>query len=387
MLADFLYWAFERGVLGKGTSQVAAAIVQARLSRTEPEPGQGGDHARRVAIVKELMRKWDLREVPLLLLDFGMFREKFGGKGLLEVVIGMEREAVRVRLPKVSSVSTGYRASRGGPRFDFDLVAYGFLDSDFSEENLVIWAVDAAVEKNLGARAVEHFENRCRLLALEKGLPHDRLRKWMIINETSDPAAVDLASRYGIHLSHPTQLRLFLNLFGLEELEREPEPARSPGPEATRAGRTLEYELVLPIKADSEVVAARVAEEVATFASVNADTVDRIKMAIIEACINAFEHSASESGKVRLRYLLSPDKIELFVQDDGKGFRAGKTPEESKKNRGWGLKLIRELVDDVEIITGPDGTVVHMMMHLGGDPADPGTVKQGEGESASPGER
>jgi serine/threonine-protein kinase RsbW len=337
--------------------------------------------------VKELMRKWDLREVPLLLLDFGMFRDKFGGKGLLEVVIGMEREPVRVRLPKVSSVSTGYRASRGGPRFDFDLVAYGFLDSDFSEENLVIWAVDAAVEKNLTARSVEHFENRCRLLALEKGLPHDRLRKWMILNETTDPAAVDLASRYGIHLSHPTQLRLFLNLFGLEELEREPEPARSPGPEAPLAGRTVEYELVLPIKADSEVVAARVAEEVAAFASVDADTVDRIKMAIIEACINAFEHSASESGKVRLRYLLSPDKIELFVQDDGKGFRTGKTPEESKKNRGWGLKLIRELVDDVEIVTGPDGTVVHMMMRLGGDPANPGPVLQEEGGSAPPVER
>ena len=387
VLGDFLYWAFERGVLGKGTSQVAAAIVQARLSHTTPEPGQGGDHARRVAIVKELMRKWDLREVPLLLLDFGMFREKFGGKGLLEVVIGMEHEAVRVRLPKVSSVSTGYRASRGGPRFDFDLVAYGFLHGDFSEENLVIWAVDAAVEKNLGVRGVEHFENRCRLLALEKGLPHDRLRKWMILNETADPAAVDLAARYGIHLSHPTQLRLFLNLFGLEELEREPAPVPSPGGAAPAAGKTLEYELVLPMKADSEVVAARVAEEVAAFAAVDADTVDRIKMAIIEACINAFEHSASESGKVRLRYLLSPDRIELFVQDDGKGFRAGKTPEESKKNRGWGLKLIRELVDDVEIITGPDGTVVHMVKHLGGDPATPGTVQEGEGGPASPGER
>jgi len=155
----------------------------------------------------------------------------------------------------------------------------------------------------------------------------------MIINETADPAAVDLATRYGIHLSHPTQLRLFLNLFGLEELEREPEPARSPGAEAPRAGKTLEYELVLPIKADSEVVAARVAEEVAAFAAVDADTVDRIKMAIIEACINAFEHSASESGKVRLRYLLSPDRIELFVQDDGQGVPCGEDPEESKKNR------------------------------------------------------
>jgi serine/threonine-protein kinase RsbW len=208
----------------------------------------------------------------------------------------------------------------------------------------------------------------------------------MIINETTDPAAVDLASRYGIHLSHPAQLRLFLNLFGLEELEREPEPVRTAGAEAPHAGKTVEYELVLPIKADSEVVAARVAEEVAAFAAVDGDTVDRIKMAIIEACINAFEHSAAESGKVRLRYLLSPDKIELFVQDDGKGFLPGKTPEESKKNRGWGLKLIRELVDDVEIITGPDGTIVHMVTHLRGDPANPGTVHEVEGGSASPGE-
>src|SRR3990170_1972468 len=386
VLADFLYWAFERGVLGKGTSQVAAAIVQAQLSHGSPEPGQGADHARRVAIVKELMRKWDLREVPLLLFDFGKFREKFGGKGLLEVVIGMEHEAMRVRLPKVSSVSTGYRASRGGPRFDFDLVAYGFLEGDFSEENLVIWAVDAAVEKNLGARAVEHFENRCRLLALEKGLPHDRLRKWMLINETADPAAVDLAEQYGIHMSHPTQVRLFLNLFGLEELEREPEPSRSGGAPAPRAGKPLEYELVLPMKADSEVVAARVAEEVAAFAAVDADTVDRIKMAIIEACINAFEHSASESGKVRLRYLLSPDKIELFMQDDGRGFRTGKAAEESKKNRGWGLKLIRELVDDVEIITGPDGTVVRMVKYLEAGPGKPATAKE-TGGPASPGER
>jgi len=51
------------------------------------------------------------------------------------------------------------------------------------------------------------------------------------------------------------------------------------------------------------------------------------------------------------------------------------------------LKLIRELVDDVEIITGPDGTVVHMVTHLGGDSAVPGTVQEEEGGPASPGER
>jgi len=389
VLTDFLFWAFERGLLGKGVSQVAAAIVQSRLAGATAEAGQGEAHSRRVSEVKELMRKWDLREVPQLLFEFGPFREKFGRKGLLEVVIGMESEAVRTRLPKISSVSTGYRARRGGPRFDFDLVAYGFLEADFSEENLVIWAVDVVPEKNLTARGVEHFENRCRLLSLEKGLPADRLRKWMLVNESADPGAIDLAAQYGIYLSHPTQLRLFLNLFGLEELEggREEDRQADVVPPA-RAEKPLEYELVLPMKADSEVVAARVAEAVAAFAAVDSDTVDRIKMAIIEACINAFEHSSSATGKVRLRYLLSPGKIELFVQDDGKGFPSGRpVGGESKKNRGWGLKLIRELVDEVEIDTGLDGTVVHMIKYLesgtgGGD----GNAPDAEGGQNGPGE-
>lgn len=367
VLADFLFWAYERGLLGKGVSQVASAIVQARISMAVSEAGQGEAHQRRINVVKELMRRWDLREVPQLLFEYGPFREKFGRKGVLEVVIGMESEALRTRLPKISSVSTGYRNQKGGPRFDFDLVAYGFLEGEFSEENLVVWAVDVVPEKNLAARAVEHFENRCRLLAIEKGLQPDRFRKWMVLDESADPSALDLAAQYGIHVSHTSQLRLFLNLFGLEELGGAVEserPAAAPPP----ADMPVEYELVLPMKADSEMVAARVAETVAAFASVDADTVDRIKMAIIEACINAFEHSASASGKVRLRYLLSPGKLELFVQDDGKGFQPSARGE-SKKNRGWGLKLIRELVDEVEIDTGPDGTVVRMVKLLEGGPA------------------
>ncbi|OGP35235.1 MAG: hypothetical protein A2X88_03575 [Deltaproteobacteria bacterium GWC2_65_14] len=145
-------------------------------------------------------------------------------------------------------------------------------------------------------------------------------------------------------------------------MEQPPELRKAPEPVAD--AQPLEFELVLPMKADTEVVAARVAEEVAAYASVDKDTVDRVKMAIIEACINAFEHSGSGSGKVHLRYILSPEKIELFVRDDGTGFRSGKQAAESKRNRGWGLKLIRELVDEVEIETGEAGTTVRMIKYL-----------------------
>jgi anti-sigma regulatory factor (Ser/Thr protein kinase) len=365
VLSDFLYWAFERGVVGKSSSQVAAALVQAKLSRPVPA-GMEGDREKWAAVTKELIRRWDCREVPAVLFRFDNFRDRYEGKGLLEVVIGLEKETRKVRLPKVSSVSTGYRTRRGGPRFDFDLVAYGFLDAQFSEENLVIWAVDVMTEKTLGATAVEHFENRCRLLSLEKGLKGEQLRKWILFDGAADPAALERAALYDIFLTHRSQMRLFLNLFGMEELDLEVETGKVP--EVPPGTPTMEFELVLPMQADTEVVAARVAEEVAAYASLDKDTVDRIKMALIEACINAFEHSASESGKVRLRYVLSPEKIELFVQDEGKGFRPPRPGEEPKRNRGWGLKLIRELVDDVEITTGESGTTVRMVKSFHPEP-------------------
>jgi serine/threonine-protein kinase RsbW len=361
VLADFLFWAFERGVLGKNTSQVAASIVQAKISCEVPE--EGWEKSRKSAeVAKEMMRRWDCREVPALLFDFGRFREKFSERGLLEVVIGLEEDPRKVRLPKISSVSTGYRTLRSRSRFDFDLVAYGFHDGDFSEENLVIWAVDVHTEKTLTHAAVEHFENRCRLLSLEKGLKPGQLQKWILFEGATDVSIVELAGRFDIHLTHRTQMRLFLNLFGIQEQEQRQEEKRQPEP---RPGeKPLEFELVLPMKADTEVVAVRVAEEVAAYASLDKDTVDRIKMAIIEACINAFEHSESETGKVRLRYILSPERIELFVQDEGKGFRPSKAGGEPKRNRGWGLRLISELVDDVDISTGEDGTTVRMVKYL-----------------------
>lgn len=362
VLADFLFWAFERGVLGKSSSQVASSLVQAKLSRPSVDTVEG-EREKWISVVKELMRRWDSREVPTLLFRFGEFRERFMGKGLLEVVIGMEKEPGKTRLPKISSVSTGYRARRGGPRFDFDLIAYGFHDAEFSEENLVIWAVDVTTEKTLTGKAVEHFENRCRLLSLEKGLQADQLRKWILFEGTVDPAVLEQVALYGIFLTHRSQMRLFLNLFAMEEIDLESEVRKSA--EKPPGAEPLEFELVLPMKADTEIVAARVAEEVAAYAALDKDTVDRIKMALIESCINAFEHSGSETGKVRLRYILSPEKIELFVQDEGKGFRVNRTGEEGKRNRGWGLKLIRELVDDVEIMTGDRGTTVRMVKNLG----------------------
>ncbi|HEY5996165.1 MAG TPA: hypothetical protein VIU29_04050, partial [Candidatus Deferrimicrobiaceae bacterium] len=286
VLEDFLLWGVERGAMGRTSSQVASGIVQMRLSREATMLPESERESIRNT-VKMLMRRWDCRDVPALLFDFERFRARFGGKGLLEIMVGLEDEPAGIRLPKISAVSRGYRTDGGAGRFDFDLVGYGFEDADYSEARMVVWAVDIAPEKTLTRAAVEHFENRCRLLALEKALPPERLHKWILFCEAADPGAIELAGSAGVHLTHRSQLRLFLNRFGMEEASSSkavPANAATPAPEASAADEPVtapppavpsagsrgplpadgfEFTLDLPVKADIEVVAARLAEELA----------------------------------------------------------------------------------------------------------------------------
>ncbi len=374
VLEDFLTWGVERGVMGRSSSQVASGIVHSRISRTATLLSESEQESIRET-VKLLMRRWDCREVPALLFDFGKFLDRFGGRGLLEIMIGLEHEPLRIRLPKISAVSRGYRTDGVGSRFDFDLVGYGFLDGDYSVDKMVAWAVDVAPGKTLTRADVEHFENRSRLLALEKAMPPERLHKWLLFGETADPAAVELAAASGIHLTHRSQLRLFLNLFGMDEAKLPADPPVEPA--SSRFSGTVpsfdvgvqapadstESTRVLPTKADTERVASRLVEEIAGSASLDTDSIDRLKMAIIEACINVFEHCAPEAAGVRLRCILSNGKIEIFVGEEGHAGKPGKvTP--TGGNHGRGLELMRELVDEVEIETGKAGIVIRLVKYV-----------------------
>ena len=93
-----------------------------------------------------------------------------------------------------------------------------------------------------------------------------------------------------------------------------------------------------------------------------------ISMALIEACINAFEHSESKS-EIYIHFLIDDDNLIIKVIDKGKGFDASQVaiPKiESKINsderkRGWGLMLIKELMDSVDFESDHTGTTLTMV--------------------------
>ncbi|HIC37629.1 MAG TPA: ATP-binding protein [Candidatus Marinimicrobia bacterium] len=126
-------------------------------------------------------------------------------------------------------------------------------------------------------------------------------------------------------------------------------------------------ELTLPIIPDLELAATKTAEVVAKHMNLDDEKSAEIGMALIEATINAFEHSESDSENVEIHFVIQGDTLVIKVTDKGKGFDPSKVKipniEEklrSDQKRGWGLKLIQELMDTVEFESTPEGTTVTM---------------------------
>ena len=126
-------------------------------------------------------------------------------------------------------------------------------------------------------------------------------------------------------------------------------------------------ELKLPVIANMELVAVQTAEVVAKHMDLSEDKAAEISMALIEACINAFEHSQAQNN-VFIHFILEENSLVIKVIDQGIGFDKAKVEIPTIENklgtderkRGWGLQLIQELMDSVEFESGKDGTTVTM---------------------------
>ena len=126
-------------------------------------------------------------------------------------------------------------------------------------------------------------------------------------------------------------------------------------------------ELKLPVIANMELVAVQTAEVVAKHMDLSEDKAAETSMALIEACINAFEHSQAQNN-VFIHFILEENSLVIKVIDQGIGFDKAKVEIPAIENklgtderkRGWGLQLIQELMDSVEFESGKDGTTVTM---------------------------
>ena len=129
-----------------------------------------------------------------------------------------------------------------------------------------------------------------------------------------------------------------------------------------------EIKVSIPMLPDMELAVSRLASSLAESIDLDPNKIDEIKMAIIEACLNAFEHSQSKDQMVHVRFRLKPKELEITVKDYGVGFDPKGVEEpniheklKSPIKRGWGLKIMETLMDDVEIFSHQGGTQIVML--------------------------
>ncbi|MEL7058916.1 MAG: ATP-binding protein [Acidobacteriota bacterium] len=128
--------------------------------------------------------------------------------------------------------------------------------------------------------------------------------------------------------------------------------------------------LTLPMITDMELTASHTAGALGRQIGMASDQIDEIKQAVVEACINAFEHSGAIRREVVVQLDVlgtddAPEGMRISVRDFGTGFNLDRARNPRGERlvdlkRGHGLRIIEGLMDEIHIESDGGGTTVVM---------------------------
>src|SRR5215510_12138100 len=133
------------------------------------------------------------------------------------------------------------------------------------------------------------------------------------------------------------------------------------------------FELHIPSVLGFEKVAMECAASLAKMMRFPAQRIEDLKTAVAEACLNAIEHGNKMDAmtRVNINFSIEPSTLRVAVRDVGTGIGQISPPSiehtlaGKQRLRGWGIFLIKQLVDEVEFETRPEyGNVVRIALHL-----------------------
>ncbi len=131
------------------------------------------------------------------------------------------------------------------------------------------------------------------------------------------------------------------------------------------------FEMVIPMGDQAELVAARAVDQIGKNIRLEPDFLNYIQMALVECCINATEHSGSYEKKIYLKFITSPQRLEIVIESSGRPFSPDllqEVPVEQKlaagRKRGWGFTLMRKIMDEVRVERIHDRTRVTLIKNI-----------------------
>src|SRR5919202_3963700 len=125
--------------------------------------------------------------------------------------------------------------------------------------------------------------------------------------------------------------------------------------------------LTLPSSPEYVLLARLVVTQVGRMAGFGPEDVYDLKLAVTEAATNVIRHAAVENYEIEYRVL--PRAVEITVIDTGGGFNVADLTRAPDGQGGFGLALIRALVDELVLdSTEGGGTRLKMIRHTSEGP-------------------
>jgi hypothetical protein len=384
----------------KGIPQMLAANARRSL------------HAR----LEELLRRFDGQSVARSLFAHDEFVIRYGRATYENMLAGLQNEAERVALPQVVHAESHLsmpRPERGTTVWSC-LLAYGFDAGVYDHEHEVVWLLavadaPAAVTQEAVAALDSQLQQVEAALAGGEGAP--RLVRWAVSKMGFAPDGTLALEERGFAASDYLQLELLAE--SLNEAEREgvkpsdtqgPQPAAdtigsmpdefdklfdlhtpakptpavpaaaeppsaAPGSGESRPGdpahnggggqrpaASRDFEMVIPMNDDKEIITARVAEQMARGLGFAPEAVNQIKTALIETCLSLAASVTLADGRAHQRYHANQQGLTITVSNTAAGLdAAGGEVIEDDPERVWRLDVLRSLVDEVRLVRLADG--------------------------------
>jgi serine/threonine-protein kinase RsbW len=314
--------------------------------------------------LKEVLSRFDCQQVPSVLFNYSQFKAQLKGSSREQISSVLAAQTDLMSLPQVVHVASCLS-------FDPDLrqvceesrcmVAHAFENAVYADAREVVWlAAEIESKLEVASDVVELWLDRLDKLARNAGFRRPQI--WLISNEGfSDEATAVLAGKKAL-LSSRQQVDLLFDRLG-----------SATGPVARQEGESDEFLIVVPMGEDNELIAANTVEQIARRLSFRPEAINQIKTAIVEACINASEHSFSPDRKIYQRFRVESDRLVVTISSRGivpTNIGSGVNNENhdaadvGEERRGWGLKLIRSLMDEVEFERVDEGTRLRMTKYL-----------------------
>jgi serine/threonine-protein kinase RsbW len=356
---EYLRAHYRLEVAGEGRALVVATTLLGALKRAPQAMAR--KYRREAALgLRHLISDFNCQSVPASLFHYDSFAAVHKGEDPETVDSALDSESDLIRLPQIV-YAAGCNTYLPSLRCDSErcVVAHGFEAADYTDENEIVWLaaeIDSKLEASRDLTA--EWCDRLATLARECGLK--RFRLWLVAPEGFSAAASKLLKTREAYGSSRRQVELLT--------ARIQSAAK-----ADKESRPNEYEMVIPMSTDTELIAAHTVEQIARRMSFGPEAINQIKTALIEACINAAEHSLSPDRKIYQRFRVDNDKLVVIVASRGlvpaslagqNGYQAGANDEKENGRRGWGLKLIQTLMDEVEFERVDDGTELRMTKYL-----------------------